>query len=51
MPIAMDPRARFEHVLENDKSLPEPDRPRFFFHYMTMLELAEAASPVAVRGR
>lgn len=48
MPIAMNPKETFEHVLENDKALPEARRPRFRFRYMTMAECAEAVAPVAV---
>ena len=46
MPIALNPNERFSHVLENDRTLPEPKQARFWFHYLTMAEIAEASGPL-----
>jgi len=35
MPIALDPKATFNIVLESDKAKPKPEQPRFIYHHLT----------------
>jgi hypothetical protein len=41
MPLATNPKALFEIVLESDNELPEGERPVFIYHYLTGLEQIE----------
>lgn len=41
MPIALDPEATHEYVLERDQKRPDDERPTFVFRYMTKRQLRE----------
>lgn len=41
MPLATNPKARFEIVLQSDQSIEASNQPAFVFHYLSGLELEE----------
>jgi len=43
MPIALDPKATFEYVLEDDRKIPEEDRTVFTLRGLTVAEEARVA--------
>jgi hypothetical protein len=47
MPLATNPKALFEIVLESDNELPEGERPVFIYHYLTGLEQIELTDLIA----
>ncbi|HIJ70652.1 MAG TPA: hypothetical protein HPP87_04725 [Planctomycetes bacterium] len=51
MPLATNPRARFEVVLESDKGLPEDRRPKFIYRYLTGHQQKEIADIIDSIGR